>query len=120
MTKPLCSFNRFGYCKFDKDCKHRHVNVICVNVNCEESSCEKRHPKICFKLRDYGRCRFGGECKYDHSKPKDIADLDDKVKETKKKLDRLENKVNLAKLNYGQPKPNSFLRFPVRFPVRFP
>ena len=116
MTKPLCSFNRFGYCKFDKDCKHRHVNVICVNVNCEESSCEKRHPKICFKLRDYGRCRFGGECKYDHSKPKDIADLDDKVKETKKKLDRLENKVNLAKLNYGQPKPNSFLRFPVRFP----
>ena len=25
--------------------------------------------------------------------------------------------INLAKLNYGQPKPSSFLRFPVRFPV---
>ena len=94
MTKPLCSFNKFGYCKFDKDCRQRHVDVKCVHANCEESSCEKRHPKICFKLRDYGRCRFGGECKYDHSKPKDIADLDDKMRETKKKLDSLENKVN--------------------------
>ena len=27
-----------------------------------------------------------------------------------------EYKHYLAKLNYGQPKPNSFLRFPVRFP----
>ena len=35
-----------------------------------------------------------GEFKYDHSKPKDIADLDDKVSETKKKLDILEIRVN--------------------------
>ena len=93
MTKPLCSFNKFGYCRFDKDCRFRHVDVKCVNKNCEDTSCDKRHPKICFKLRDYGRCRFGNECKYNHSKPNDIAELDDKVRETKQKLENLENKM---------------------------
>ena len=27
--------------------------------------------------------------------------------------------INLAKLNYGQPKPSSFLKFPVRLPLAF-
>ena len=31
----------------------------------------------------------------------------------------LKRDKNLAKLNYGQPKPSSFLRFPARFPYKF-
>ena len=49
MSDPeICQRNKFGFCKYNLQCKLRHQNDICDSENCKVSQCEKRHPKECF------------------------------------------------------------------------
>ena len=61
----VCSFNKFGYCKFRNNCRKMHVNEHCENELCEIRTCRLRHPKPCRYFRDFRRCKFSN-CKFKH------------------------------------------------------
>ena len=54
-SSSKCNFNNRGYCKSKNDCKDKHSDDICNNLECNEENCEKRHPY---------ECKFGIRCKY--------------------------------------------------------
>ena len=43
----MCSFQKFGFCKFKEGCKKTHFTQICEDMSgCKDiKQCEKRHPK---------------------------------------------------------------------------
>ena len=61
----VCSFNKFGYCKYRNECRKLHVNEMCDGSSCEFLSCKFRHPKICYWYSEYGRCKFD-PCAFKH------------------------------------------------------
>ena len=79
----ICQRNKFGFCKYNIQCKLPHKNDICDIENCKVSQCEKRHPKECIWFRDFGRCKFY-KCSYKHVKKRtiksDIDDISNKIK----------------------------------------
>ena len=62
----FCKYNKFGHCKFQNTCRHKHVNTVCRSENCDVALCEKRHPKLCRYFLNYGRCKFD-PCSYSHA-----------------------------------------------------
>ena len=66
-SNSICKQNQFGYCKFKDLCKRKHVIEICEIDSCDQSECEKRHPKICIYFKRYKMCKFGKFCKYKHA-----------------------------------------------------
>ena len=67
MEATKCWFQNSGFCKFQVNCKFKHVEGVCQETNCRNKSCSRRHPRKCryFFLRNY--CRFGQDCRYDHN-----------------------------------------------------
>ena len=63
----ICQRNKFGFCKYNQQCKLTHSNYICDKKNCKVSRCKKTHPKECLLLSDFGRCKFS-EWAYKHVK----------------------------------------------------
>ena len=57
-TQNVCSFNKFGYCKFRNNCRKMHVNENCENESCEITTWKLRHPKPCRYFRDLRRCKL--------------------------------------------------------------
>ena len=88
-TKRVCSFNKYGFCKYLETCRNFHEKEICENSQCEVRKCPLRHPKICKFLRDNGYCKFGEFCYFSH-KIKKHTDLTE-VKDLKKKVLAMEN-----------------------------
>ena len=62
----VCSFNKFGFCKFQKNCRKMHEDNKCEILNCDIVSCVNRHPKVCKYFREYNMCKFGTFCHYVH------------------------------------------------------
>ena len=81
--KALCKHNQSGFCKIgEKSCSKRHNNEICSrNKNCEESSCEKRHPKVCKYFAMNQACKFNQQCAYLHTENKIEVKFDEIEKE---------------------------------------
>jgi hypothetical protein len=52
-TQPVCLFNKFGHCKFQKKCKKMHIIEVCGILDCEVRNCKLRHPKVCSFYRDF-------------------------------------------------------------------
>ena len=102
-TSKRCNFNNRGYCKSEKECSNKHSDVVCDTLECEEETCDKRHPYEC----KYGRyCRFNKkkECLYSHVT---LANEDHKLdalnKDIKNKVCKLENSiVNMQKELIGR------------------
>ena len=67
MEATKCWFQNSGFCKFQVNCKFKHVEGVCQETNCRNKICSRRHPRKCryFFLRNY--CRFGQDCRYDHN-----------------------------------------------------
>ena len=64
----ICNRNKFGYCKYKRQCQLTRYNTICENQQCTVSKCEeKKHPKECLWYRDFKRCKFS-DCAYNHVK----------------------------------------------------
>ena len=85
----ICQRNKFGFCKYNIQCKLPHKNDICDIENCKVSQCEKRHPKECIWFRDFGRCKFY-KCSYKHVKKRTLKrDFDD----MSKKIQKLEEQI---------------------------
>ena len=85
----VCSFNKYGFCKFGETCRRRHISEKCYKKSCEVRKCSLRHPRICKFYRDFGYCKFGEWCCFVHK-----TSNDDKVKELSDKMKTMENKCS--------------------------
>ena len=65
-VETICNFFKYGYCKFKLSCKNKHVTLVCDDVKCNQSKCEKRHPRLCKYISKYGSCKLGSICAYSH------------------------------------------------------
>ena len=70
MEEKICSYFKYGYCKYKEECRKQHNKEICeLGSSCENSKvCPRRHPKFCQKLSLEGFCRHGDKCAYNHNK----------------------------------------------------
>ena len=59
MEEEICQYDKFGFCKFRKECKRLHFIEECKDLDkCNSiKTCRKRHPKCC-KRYDSGQCRY--------------------------------------------------------------
>ena len=97
MEREVCHHDKFGYCRYKKECKKIHFTEECKqSEDCENSkTCPKRHPKKC-KRYAVGNCRFLSDCAYEHKKPttnKEHEDLKVKVETMEKVLHAMTRKV---------------------------
>ena len=119
-TQVLCSFNKFGYCKYRETCRKRHITEICEKTSCDISTCSARHPRTCKFYRDLGRCKFD-PCAFLHLENKNsleslikeneeilqkIAKLDSTIKELDEKT--IESKHIIDKLQSVEKKLDNF------------
>ena len=63
----ICSFRKYGHCRYGETCRYRHVNENCESESCNAAFCEKRHPKECRFWNQFKRCKFGTYCSFKHS-----------------------------------------------------
>ena len=94
----VCHFNKFGFCKFGKQCFRKHEDTICENVPCNVLDCSLRHPKKCMFFLDYHYCKFGNFCKFLHEANKNekaIEAIEKQLKDVKKELDRKGKDIKL-------------------------
>ena len=89
--KTVCNFNKYGFCKYRETCHHLHLSETCDNKLCENSSCPKRHPRVCRYFKIFNQCKFGSFCYYKHE-TEDVITQND-PDEIKAKIVSLENKV---------------------------
>ena len=51
----------------NKAVQNRCEHELCKNSeDCNDNGCKKRHPKKCRHFNDQGKCRFEGDCAYQH------------------------------------------------------
>ena len=48
--------------------RNHHIDEICSNKNCCDTSCRFRHPRFCRYFCIYGRCKFENNCAYLHER----------------------------------------------------
>ena len=64
-SSNICNFHNRGYCKKKDACENIHSDKVCEDINCNEETCQLRHPNPC----KFGiRCKFQkkNECMYMH------------------------------------------------------
>ena len=70
-----------------------HVNEKYQDPSCEINTCKLRHPRVCNFYRDYGRCKFGEWCSFEHKE----VDRTDKsmtmIEEIKKEVEDLKKTI---------------------------
>ena len=92
MAGEICKHNQKGFCKFGDHCRKKHINDICTS-DCQDKSCNLRHPRTCRYFILNGTCKFGEMCAYTHKETKQdilIMSLQKELKATKDKVDSLE------------------------------
>ena len=65
-------------------CKNKHVTTVCDDEKCKPKECEKRHPRLCKYISNYGSCKLGSVCAYshdDHKKKNENERLEKKLDE---------------------------------------
>ena len=97
MEGEVCQFDKFGFCKYQKDCKRRHFSEECKDLSrCKSiKTCVKRHPKAC-KQYASGHCRFESGCAYKHEEPipnKEQIQMAQKVQKLEQVLHAMTRKV---------------------------
>ena len=60
-----CKWWNRGYCKFKQSCPYLHPKKICIEEQCLNKECKKRHPNSC-KNWQKGSCRFENLCEFTH------------------------------------------------------
>ena len=75
--------------------RHFHNDVICMNENCSDRMCRKRHPHKCKYFLNFGYCKFEASCAYLHP----VADvveltlLKHELKCLKTEIEMIKNKL---------------------------
>ena len=91
----VCSYFKFGYCKFLEKCRLVHIIEPCRNTSGGIKTCNLRHPKVCKFYRDYRRCKFWEWCYFLHRENKIIDDkiIEDQRVDLNKKREAIEKKL---------------------------
>lgn len=80
----VCSFNKYGFCKFRLNCRRQHVMKKCEQINCGIQNCSFRHPRVCRYFTEIGFCKFGEWCLFEHTEKvngdQEIVKLKTKIK----------------------------------------
>ena len=84
VKQNVCTFNKYGFCRFRSNCRKQHLMEICSNKDCEIKECSLRHPKTCRYFRDIGFCKFGEWWLFNHN--------EENLKEIKQITKKNENK----------------------------
>ena len=104
-----CSHFNSGYCRYaerQKGCKYIHTSEVCDVVHCKQSTCPKRHPKLC-RFKD--QCRFQSRCSYSHKQinfnEKESIKISKEIESLKGEVDKLkpentEKITMLAKVHF--------------------
>ena len=94
-----CHHNKFGFCKFKEECRRKHFNEECKDLNkCKNTkTCRKRHPKYCIKYAS-GKCRFQNDCAYQQQYPIKICEEAQMAEKFKKilNLDKGNDPTNIS------------------------
>ena len=90
-NQPVCSFNKFGHCKFQKKCRKMHISELCETTGCDVKACNLRHPKLCSFFRDYKYCKFFDDCSFSHKIHENLNDA------LEKEIDDIKENLNLLK-----------------------
>ena len=103
-SRKKCKYFNSCYCYFSKrkyGCKYFHPTLVCQATNCQDNSCNQRHPKKC-KAQD--KCMFQPRCLYSHTVTKNTH----QEKETKQKknmldhIDKLKDDISKRKEDNGK------------------
>ena len=120
-TPTVCSFNKFGHCKYKESCRKPHFNELCDVSSCDFLSCKLRHPKKCNWYSEYGRCKFN-PCSFKHtdeidsvdSARREMAKITSKLKSIETSLTNLEaeeRKINSTIDKIKEENENKFNNF---------
>ena len=84
----VCSYHRYGYCKYKETCNNLHMKEVCSIKDCSSESCLLRHPRLCRFFSLTGTCKFGSDCAYRHTNliQEEIAAIKLKIDELSKKI----------------------------------
>ena len=93
MAAPnVCTYYKFGHCKFRDNCKHQHIHEVCENSSCNVITCMLRHPKECKFYMEHNRCKFSEWCDFAHiEKENSFEKLKHENKSILGKLSEFEN-----------------------------
>ena len=64
-AETLCQYLEFRLCKYFENWRNINDSAVWEDVDCEMSSCFKRHPRLCKYNILYHRCKFT-PCSYRH------------------------------------------------------
>ena len=84
LQNVICLYNKFGYCKYGKNCRRKHVNRICQSENCPIEKCSLRHPKKCRYFETFKYCKFNQYCSYSHCETEERSENSKDDEATKK------------------------------------
>ena len=90
----MCKHDKFGFCKFQDQCRKEHLTDICLDLSACKTikTCHKRHPKVCRRSSIDKFYRFGINCAYFHvEQPASTGHMN--AKDREEKLVNLENTV---------------------------
>ena len=73
---------------------HYHPTDNCQKLNCEDKTCEDRHPKECKFKED---CRFQTRCSYSHKEHKSYLNKSDEIKTLSEEIDYLKFEITTSK-----------------------
>ena len=94
-THNVCSFNKYGYCKYREICRNHHINELCVDFSCDDSNCALRHPIPCKYFRKYKKCKFN-PCAFKHVDDKsDIEKLKNENQSLLGKIEKIDADLKL-------------------------
>ena len=106
IRQNVCSFNKYGFCRFRIACRKQHIMEKCPEKDCEIKECSLRHPRICRYYRDIGYCKFGEWCLFNHDGQNlnEISKITKKLKTIEKKIEEKNEAIaTLEKLLETQP-----------------
>lgn len=88
-VKQKCPFFNVGYCKHKDKCSNEHNNVECLDNECKDKNCAKRHRRQC---RHGSICFFlkKNKCEYKHNQTKFM--IDNQAKKYKKRSRSTQNR----------------------------
>ena len=98
MGSEICSFYKYGFCKFLEKCNKMHIKESCVEKNCVPSLCRYHHPKKCRYYEKFGNCKFGENCCYLHKK----SDTNERIVCLENKIKTLEEELFLLKFQISR------------------
>ena len=82
MTREICLFYKFGFCRNGDKCKKSHLTEVCNKRECDYKKCDKS----CKYQLQRGFCKFDSNCSYSHRLPKMYEDQNMKIEALERQI----------------------------------